>query len=339
VNGTSEEMSPAGVPSSGAALDDAALSGPGTYRHGAAVVDSDEALLDVLLPFVDDGLAAGDLTVVSCTPETRERVHGRLGTRVRGLELYVGLSLQGARPPDAFVHARQYAHRAAKGGSGRLRVFAEVAVGHDVPWQREQMRFEAAANQVMSELPVTSLCLYDARRLPPAVLESAGQTHPELITAAGWAPSSGYCRPRDFVRSLPQPRDPLEDAPPVLTVDDASSLPEFRHRLVGALADVVPDEEQLEDLRLAVSEMAANAFRHGRQPVSGVLWAHDHWLVCTVTDSGTSFDDPLAGFIPAHGFDLGRGGMGLWLARKLFDHVDLLPGPGGFTVRLSTTLR
>ena len=59
-------------------------------------------------------------------------------------------------------------------------------------------------------------------------------------------------------------------------------------------------------------------------------------LVCTITDAGSRFDDPLAGFVPAHGYDLSRGGMGLWLARKLWDHVDLESGPGGFTVRLST---
>ena len=42
----------------------------------------------------------------------------------------------------------------------------------------------------------------------------------------------------------------------------------------------------------------------------------------------------------AHGDDLGAGGMGLWLARKLWDSVDLLPGvPGGFTVRLASTLQ
>jgi hypothetical protein len=31
--------------------------------------------------------------------------------------------------------------------------------------------------------------------------------------------------------------------------------------------------------------------------------------------------------------------MGLWLARKLFDSVDLLTGPHGFTVRLAADLR
>jgi hypothetical protein len=31
--------------------------------------------------------------------------------------------------------------------------------------------------------------------------------------------------------------------------------------------------------------------------------------------------------------------MGLWLARKLWDHVDLLTGPDGLTVRLSSPLR
>ena len=30
--------------------------------------------------------------------------------------------------------------------------------------------------------------------------------------------------------------------------------------------------------------------------------------------------------------------MGLWLARKLWDHVDVLPSDEGLTVRLSTAL-
>jgi anti-sigma regulatory factor (Ser/Thr protein kinase) len=101
----------------------------------------------------------------------------------------------------------------------------------------------------------------------------------------------------------------------------------------------VRDVEQREDLHLGVSEIAANAFRHGSRPISARVWADGRNLVCAVTDSGTSWHDPFSGYVPAHGEDLGRGGMGLWLARKLWDHVDVLPGRDGLTVRLSARLR
>src|SRR4051812_42516236 len=132
------------VPASGTDLDDAALGGiSGSYRHGAALIASDRDLLDVSLPFLEAGLTAGDLTVLSCTDERAEILQGELGTRLRGVELDRGLSLIGSRPPDAFTHARQYAHRAAQGGSGRLRVLVEVSPAGDERGQREQMRFEA----------------------------------------------------------------------------------------------------------------------------------------------------------------------------------------------------
>jgi anti-sigma regulatory factor (Ser/Thr protein kinase) len=125
----------------------------------------------------------------------------------------------------------------------------------------------------------------------------------------------------------------------VLAVDDVPSLVSLRHAIGQVLAARVPDRDQREELHLAAAEVAANAFRHGVRPVSVRMWTDGDRLVCAITDSGHSFADPLAGFRPAHGTDLGRGGMGLWLARKLWDSVDLLPGPDGLTVRLSTRLR
>jgi anti-sigma regulatory factor (Ser/Thr protein kinase) len=131
----------------------------------------------------------------------------------------------------------------------------------------------------------------------------------------------------------------VEAAPPALVVDDARSLPDLRHALAAVVDTWVRDPEQREDLRLGLAEVAANAFRHGRRPVSARVWVDPRRIVCTVADRGGQPVDPLAGFVPAHGDDLGRGGMGLWLARKLFDSVDLLAGPHGFTVRLAADLR
>ena len=57
-----------------------------------------------------------------------------------------------------------------------------------------------------------------------------------------------------------------------------------------------------------------------------------------IADRGPGWDDPFAGYGPAHGEDLSRGGMGLWLARQLCDHVDIEHGDDGVRVRLTTRL-
>jgi anti-sigma regulatory factor (Ser/Thr protein kinase) len=327
------------VPASGTDLDTASMNGIGGFRHGAAVFGSDAELLEVAMPYLEEGLSDGDLTVLSCTAETAELLRRELGPAARGLESDPGLIPETTRPPDVFTHLRQYAHRATQGGTSRLRVFAEVPAAQEPRRVREVVRVEAVVNTVMADLPVTNLCVYDNRRLPARLVASARDTHPVLVSAATWTPNAAYTDPAAYIRSLPTPRASEESLSPIVVVDDARTLPDLRHRLTGALPALVPDEEQLEDLRLGISEVAANAFRHGKRPVSARLWCGGGELICTITDSGTTFDNPLAGFIPAHGFDLGRGGMGLWLARKLFDHVDLSRGPSGLTVRLSARLR
>ena len=87
--------------------------------------------------------------------------------------------------------------------------------------------------------------------------------------------------------------------------------------------------------------MTSNAIRHGAPPVSLRLWTAGDRVVCTIEDGGPGWDDPFAGYGPAHGEDLSRGGMGLWLARQLCDHVDIAGDPargGGVRVRLTTRL-
>jgi hypothetical protein len=73
--------------------------------------------------------------------------------------------------------------------------------------------------------------------------------------------------------------------------------------------------------------------------VGAKIWTDGHRIVCAIHDGGTAWGDPFSGFLPAHGLDLSHGGMGLWLARKLWDHVDVLPSGDGLTVRLSSRLR
>jgi anti-sigma regulatory factor (Ser/Thr protein kinase) len=311
----------------------------GSHGHGAAVVGTRDEMLAVALPFLEAGLRAGDVIAVSCPPETVELLFGELGERADGVEIEPRISLLGSRAPDALTVCRRYLERAVESGSGRLRVLAEVDFGSDPADWREGQRFESVFNRILGDAPVSCVCLYDRRRLPAAVVESAAATHPQLVHGQVWTDSAGFQDPGVYVPSLPLPRAPVEDGAPVFAVDDAPTLAGLRHQLGAVLGSLVPDREQQEDLHLAAAEIAANAFRHGLRPVSARVWADGDLVVCVITDRGTTYSDPLSGFTPAHGLDLARGGMGLWLARKLWDHVDLLPAPSGLSVRLSTRLR
>jgi anti-sigma regulatory factor (Ser/Thr protein kinase) len=307
--------------------------------HDAALVDSPEETVRVAAAFLEEGLRAGDLAVLATAPATAEAVRRALGVRAGDVGEDGRLCLLGARAPDAAAVFRTLVTRAAGTGSGRLRVLAEPWFGADPRRWREVRRWEAASNALAAALPVTAVCVYDRGRLPADALRTARLTHRELLVDGTRVGSPGYREPDDCLHELAAVREPLESGAPVYAVDDVPSLPELRGGLRRALAAVVPDPDQHADLHLAASEVAANAFRHGRPPVGARVWADDTAVVCTVTDSGPGHDDPLAGFVPAHGDDLGAGGMGLWLARKLWDSVDLRPGPrGGLTVRLAATL-
>ncbi|MGY1690252.1 anti-sigma factor RsbA family regulatory protein [Geodermatophilus sp. SYSU D01105] len=306
--------------------------------HAAALVGSEDELLAVAVPFVEEGLRAGDLTVLSCAPETAALVAGALGERAGGVETDARVSLLDTRAPDAIGATLQLLDRAAATPSGWLRVLGQTEFGPEPATWREGQRYEAAVNALLDGCPLTATCLYDRRTLPPEVVETATRTHPELVSPGRRTVSPHYRDPAEYLAGLPVPREPVEDTPPVLVVDDAPTLAGLRHAIGAVLAAEVPDRELREDLHLATSEVAANAFRHGRRPVSARIWTDGRRMVCTITDSGTGFGDPLSGFRPAHGADLSRGGMGLWLARKLWDSVDLLPRPDGLCVRLSTRL-
>jgi anti-sigma regulatory factor (Ser/Thr protein kinase) len=312
---------------------------PGDHGHGAAVVGTERELLDATLPFLDAGLRAGDLVALTCPPETVELLSRELGERARALESEPRMSLLGSRAPDALTMCQRYLERAMATGSGRLRVVAEVDFGSQPADWREGQRFESVYNRLLGNAPVSAICVYDRRRVPAPVADSAAATHPALVRGTIWSASPTFQDPGAYVPSLPLPREPVEDGEPVFAIDDAPTLAGLRRQLGAVLAARVPDREQQGDLHLGASEIASNAFRHGVRPVSARVWADGDRIVCAISDSGTSFRDPLSGFVPAYGPDLSRGGMGLWLARKLWDHVDILPSPAGLTVRLSTRIR
>ena len=303
------------------------------FRHDALVYDDVADLTAVAAPFLLDGLAVGDVAVLAVGADTLGPLCEALGRdpRVLVLDRHV---LHRSRTPTAIATFRGLA--AQHGAPGRrVRVVDELDFGTTVADRCEWQRYEAVLNEAFAPLPLWGLCVYSAH-LPAEILAGARATHPQLYRAGERLDNPGYVEPTVFLRALPVPDEPLEATVPAL---DAAGITDFvglRHAVRDELERVDGPHDMLEDFLLAVDEMASNAVRHGSPPAGLRLWTAPGRLVCTVTDAGSGWDDPFAGYGPAHGEDLSRGGMGLWLARQLCDHVAIRSDAQGSSVRLST---
>ena len=307
------------------------------YVHDALFYSSPDELAAATVPFVEEGLAAGDAVVVIASPATADVVRTAVDDdRVRVLawtEAYA------RRTPAAVTAFRRLADEFTATGARRVRVVGETDFGCTEREQLEWQRYEAVVNHALADWPLWGLCLFDTTRLPEPVLESVTRTHPTVVVAGrSRTPNPRFVDPAAYLRGLPVPVEPLQDGVPRLAVDDVSDPIALRHVVAAELAAVGGVREVVEDFLLAVDETTSNAIRHGAPPVGLRLWTSADRVVCAVTDHGPGLDTPFAGYGPAHGEDLSRGGMGVWLARQLCDHVDISCGPDGVTVRLTTAL-
>ena len=326
-------------------MQDTGATGPGSgaacrhpaagFRHEALLYGSPEELTAVAAPFLREGLDAGDAAVIAVGREVtgplREAVGG--DPRVLVLERH---SLYRPRTPSAITTFRELAAEHAARGR-RVRVVGEVDFGASAADRQEWQRYESVINVALAPLPLWGLCVFDTTRLAEPVLDTARRTHPQLRTPAGRSvPNPVYLEPAEYLAGLPVPDEPLERTPPLLADDDVVDPIGLRRTLRRRLTAVDGPTDLVEDFVLAVDEMTSNAVRHGRPPVGLRLWAGPGTLVCTIRDSGRGWDDPFAGYGPAHGDDLSAGGMGLWLARQLCDHVAIRRDENGVGVRLTS---
>jgi anti-sigma regulatory factor (Ser/Thr protein kinase) len=329
----------AGVASVSAPRPDGRLSvgNPG-HLHDGLLYDDDEQLVRVAAPFLADGLAMGDPAVITATGRAAGLLREAVGDHPL-LHVVDRQDAYGARTPTAITRLRRMAERYAGDDGHRVRIVGEMDFGATPRDWLEWQRYESVINAALADWPLWGLCVFDTRQLPRPLLDSALATHPRLVHADGPAPNPGFVDPAAYVRGLPVPEEPLEAADPVLSAPDVADFVGLRHAVAAELGRTPAAPDVVQDLLLAVDEMVSNAVRHGRPPVGLRLWTAPDRIVCTIADGGPGWDDPFAGYGPAHGDDLSRGGMGLWLARQLCDHVDIGSGVGaGVEVRLTVRL-
>jgi anti-sigma regulatory factor (Ser/Thr protein kinase) len=306
--------------------------------HDALFFSSTDELAAATVPFVQEGLAAGDAVVVVASPAIADVVRAAVDgdERVRVVPRDAAYA---RRTPAAVTAFRRLADELTAAGAPRVRVVGETDFGRTEREWLEWQRYEAVLNDALAAWPLWGLCVFDTTRLPEPVLESVARTHPTVVAGRSRTPNPRFVDPAGYLSELPVPPEPLQATRPRLAVDEVPDPIALRHAVAAELTAVGGPREVVEDFLLAVDETTSNAVRHGGPPVGLRLWTSAERVVCTVTDHGPGLDDPFAGYGPAHGDDLSRGGMGVWLARQLCDHVDISAGPDGVTVRLTTALR
>jgi len=295
------------------------------YRHVAGTGGPDARSAQALLPALRAGVDAGSPVVLACSPALRDGL--RPGLAADAVHVVDPDALAG-RAPDALAGYTSLLDRFGVGGS-RLQLVTDSqcqATAGVVAW----LQTEALLNHVLADRAVDHYCVLDPAQLGDH-LGTALACHPGVLAAGATAANPGWREPAEVLRSLwtdPGP-DPVESTPPTLQVEDVTSMRELRRALTASLADGPLDPDEAEDLVLAIDEVAANAAEHGVPPVDVRLWITEQRVLCTVADRGPGFEEPLAGYGPAHGHDLSVGGMGLWLARRAVDRMTTSPLPDG----------
>ncbi|MBM7774490.1 anti-sigma regulatory factor (Ser/Thr protein kinase) [Actinokineospora baliensis] len=308
------------------------MSGRG-YDHVALCYADDRELLASAVPFLAGGVDRGDAVMIALDPARTDLLLDALPHPDAVTVLQIGA--QYARPAGAIKSYSDLFTALLADGAPAIRVIGELPAPVLTTAWDVWSRYEAAVNHAFDRFPVSTLCAYDTRTTPAAVLDDVARTHSLIAHPDGTHTANpDYVDPPTFLTHTAAPTPhPTQLHPPALELLNPSPT-DARHAVAAANADTLPPDT-LHDLLVSVSEAVTNALSHGTAPTRLRLWVgHDH-LVVTVHDTGPGPTDPFAGLLPATGTT--SGGYGLWIAHQLCDHVTLTRDTTGFTVRLTMT--
>ncbi|HKH04047.1 MAG TPA: anti-sigma factor RsbA family regulatory protein [Acidimicrobiales bacterium] len=298
-------------------------------EHEAFVYAGDDEYVDTLVPLIADAVAAGR-PVIAVVPAHRSTLlRDALGDAADAVS-WIDAG-EWYRHPVRTIAAYEQTLRRLDPGASAV-VIGEVQFGETERDWLGWTRYEAALNRALDRHAVRIVCPYDARSLPPVVLEDARRTHSHVLEPHGRRASDTYVEPEDLLHDLARPVVTPSEAPLVeLTI--GPSIREGRQAFQVAAASQGLPRLRIDQLSVAVSEVLTNAVVHGGGAAQLRIWCRDGNLTCVVEDTGLGSDDALLGYVPPPPGAMG--GYGLWLTRQLFDRTELARSPGGgLVVRL-----
>lgn len=304
---------------------------PTDFHHEAFFYGDADEFLAGALPFLREGIEAGEPALVAVTRDRANALRGALNGEAEAVS-FVDMEELG-RNPARIIPAWQHFVDEHGGRDRPVRGIGEpVWPGRDTDEIDECQRHEALLNHAFWEGPAWHLlCPYDSTALGDDVLEAARESH--AVVSGSWISADvEHCAAIDpdaispFSGSLPG--HPAEAS----RFDfDRDLLHEARSLVGSACERAGLSAERRFDLVAAVGELTANSVLHGGG--RGVLrvWHERESLVVQVEDTGT-IAEPLIGRVRPDPRQ--HHGRGLWMVNHLCDLAQVRSGEEGTTVRV-----
>lgn len=300
------------------------------FRHEALFYSGEDSFLAGTLPFIRDGLAAGEAVMVAVSPQKIELLTSGLDGSSDGVT-FADMQELGRNPALMIPAWEDFMASHATAGR-RVRGIGEpVWAERSHPEVVECEHHESLVNLAFADGPEAwLLCPYDTETLRPGILRAAARTHPLIDDHGTQRESNAYLDPQEtgapFDGLLPDPPGDAEELP----FESPDDLVTARRFVADRATGETIGSDRADGLVLAVDELVTNSLRHGGG--SGVLraWHEDEDVVCEVADAGT-ISDPLVGRLRP---SLHRaGGRGLWIANHFCDLLQIRSSNAGTKIR------
>jgi anti-sigma regulatory factor (Ser/Thr protein kinase) len=288
----------------------------GGFEHRALFYRNRQEYLDCLLPFITDGLAAGQPVLAIVPGPNLAALRDALGQNATQVSM-VDMTVVGRNPGRLCemynVFVGEHARRPVR------------VVGEPIWPARPAIEYpacvqhEALCNRAFVGLSGVGICPYDAANLSPAVIADAQSTHPVLWQAGSPVRTSTTYGPDAAWARYNQP---LSGHPAAVrhTVRDLEGLAGVRAFATAYAQWFGFSCDTATALELIANELATGTLMHTGSACRLALWQHDGYVVCEARDRG-HLDDPLAGR-RAYENDTSRG-RGLAVINGLADLVRI----------------
>ncbi|MDX6664257.1 MAG: hypothetical protein QOG68_463 [Solirubrobacteraceae bacterium] len=167
-------------------------------EHRVFPYDTDDQFQTTMGTFLGEGIERSEANLAVTTGANIELLREHLGKDARSVS-FVEASDWYSSPRAALEAYRSFCDVNVKRGSAWVRVIGEpVWSGRSDAEVRAWTQYESLLNLVFGATPLTVVCPYDERAVPPEIVRQAHLTHPHAVGAHGVSTCPDYTDPERF---------------------------------------------------------------------------------------------------------------------------------------------